>query len=85
MGSMKKLVAIFFIFTTSAFAQSSTFFNSNGEYVGSYQSNGRSGSFFNGNSNYMGSTYPSGQNTVVFDRNGNYVGAIMNNNGLGEE
>lgn len=82
---MKKLVAIFFIFTTSAFAQTSTFFNSNGEYVGAYQSNGKSGALFNGQGDYMGSTYSSGQNTAVFDNSGNYVGAIMNNNRQGNE
>lgn len=77
---MKTLVAIFFMFTTSAFAQTSNFYGSNGEYLGTMQGAGNNNFIYGRNGDYVGSTAPAGRNTFIYDGNGNFVGTIMNNN-----
>lgn len=77
---MKTLVAIFTIISTSAFAQTSNFYGSEGEYLGTMQGAGNNNFIYGRNGDYIGSTAPSGRNTVIYDGNGNFVGTIMNNN-----
>jgi YD repeat-containing protein len=77
---MKTLIAIFMLISTSAFAQTSNFYGSEGDYLGTMQSAGQNNFIYGRDGDYIGSTAPAGRNTFVYDGNGNFVGTIMNNN-----
>ena len=76
---MKTIIAIITLVSTPALAQTSNFYGSNGEYVGTMQGAGNNNFIYNRNGEYVGSTAPAGRNTFVYDGNGNFVGTIMNN------
>lgn len=77
---MRYAIIFLTLTTTSAFAQTSNFYGSNGEYLGTMQGAGNNNFIYGRNGDYIGSTAPAGRNTMIYDGDGNFVGTIMNNN-----
>lgn len=69
------------LLATPAMAGSNNIFNSQGQYLGSYDTYGNTtnGALFNSSGQLEAMTMQNGNSTAVFDSQGNYAGSVINN------
>jgi YD repeat-containing protein len=75
---MRKIIILLAFVATPAMAQTSQFYGSDGDYLGTMQPAGQNNFIYGRDGDYIGSTAPAGKDTYVYDGQGNYVGAVIN-------